>query len=484
MKLHHLGRFIKLSAQSFLKAIMAFEDKTDREAREFLASNPDVVTIDMLVPDMNGILRGKQLTREYLPKLYTEGVRMPGSIYLLDWTGQNIGTLDYGSSDGDPDFLCFPVEGTLARIDWARRPSAQVIASMLDAEGMPHFADPRHILSRVLDRFKEIGLTPVVAIEYEFYFIDQEAAANGNVMPARGRETGWRPGTVNVYGVEELYDFEALLDEIQQVCKEQGLPAETFVKEYATGQYEINLHHIDDALKACDQAILLERCIKSVARKHGVIASFMAKPFSDQAGCGLHIHCSLLDKDGNNVMTGPMDEVTGRPISETMRHAVAGLLTTMREGMAIFAPNANSYRRLRPGTYAPVRGLWGGDNRTVPLRIPGGSEKAVRIEHRVAGADANPYLVMATVLAGIHYGIVNKLTPQPPVAGDGYASEGGIELPIRWPVALAAFDESNFLDDYLGAEWCDAFLAARRFEAENHHFTIHQLDYDWYLRTA
>lgn len=463
---------------------MSTTQPSDSEAVAFLEQNPDVLTIDMLVPDMNGILRGKQLTREYLPKLYTDGVRMPGSNYLLDWTGQNIETLDYGSADGDPDFLCFPVSGTLARIDWARRPSAQVLASMVDANGTPHFADPRHILSRVLKRFEEIGLTPVVAIEYEFYLIDQEDAANGNVRPARGRETAWRSNTTNVYGVEELYDFEEMFDEIQQVCAAQGLPAETFVVEYASGQYEINLHHEADALKACDQAILLERCIKAVARKHGVIASFMAKPFSDQAGCGLHIHCSLLDKDGNNVLAGPMDEAIGRPISDTMRHAVAGLLQTMREGMAIFAPNANSYRRLRPGTYAPVRGLWGGDNRTVPLRIPGGSEKAIRVEHRVAGADANPYLVMATVLAGIHHGITNKLKPQPPVVGDGYAEEGGIELPIRWPVALAAFDESNFLDEYLGEEWCDVFLAARQFEAENHHFTIHQLDYAWYLRTA
>ncbi len=412
---------------------MKNSSKSDSEAVAFLANNPEIVSIDMLVPDMNGILRGKQLSPEYLPKLYTEGVRMPGSIYLLDWTGQNIGTLNYGSSDGDPDFLCFPVEGTLARIDWALRPSAQVLASMVDADGKPHFADPRHILSNVLGRFKKMGLTPVVAIEYEFYLIDQKAASKGEVRPARGCETGWRPSTVNVYGLEELYDFEALLDEIQQVCKEQDLPAETFVTEYATGQFEINLHHIDDALKACDQAIQLERCIKSVARKHGVIASFMAKPFAEQAGCGLHIHCSLLDKDGNNVLAGEMDPKIERPISDTMRHAIAGLLTTMREGMAIFAPNANSYRRLRPGTYAPVRGLWGGDNRTVPLRIPGGSEKAIRIEHRVAGADANPYLVMATVLAGMHYGIVNKLMPPPPISGDGYETEDRYR--VAYPLA-------------------------------------------------
>lgn len=458
--------------------------KPDSEAIAFLADNPDVVTIDMLIPDMNGILRGKQLTRDYLPKLYSEGARMPGSNYLLDWTGRNVETFEYGTSDGDPDYLCFPVAGTLTRIPWAKRPSAQVIASMVDADGSPHFADPRHLLKTVLDRFAEMELTPVVAIEYEFYLIDQEAAARGEVVPARSGETGWRASTTNVYSMDDLYDFETLLDEIQEACKDQDIPAETFVSEYAAGQFEINLYHTDDALEACDQAIMLERCIKAVARKHGTIASFMAKPFAEQSGCGLHIHCSLLDKDGNNIFLGPHDPVVDRPISDKLRSAIGGLLETMTEGMAIFAPNANSYRRLRPGTYAPVRGLWGGDNRTVPLRIPGGSDKAIRVEHRVSGADANPYLVMAAVLAGIHHGITNNVVPQNPISGDGYESEEGVDLPIRWPVALKAFEEGTILKQYLGEKWCDAFHTARSYEADAHHYTIHQLDYEWYLRTS
>jgi glutamine synthetase len=152
--------------------------------------------------------------------------------------------------------------------------------------------------------------------------------------------------------------------------------------------------------------------------------------------------------------------------------------------MAIFAPNANSYRRLRPGTYAPVRGLWGGDNRTVPLRIPSGGDNAVRIEHRVAGADANPYLVVAAVLAGIHHGIANAIAPPEPVVGDGYAEDGGVTLPIRWPLALQTFADGEVLKPYLGEDWCEAFHTARSFEAENHHFTIPSLDYEWYLRTA
>ena len=455
-----------------------------QEVEAFLKAHPDAATVDMMIVDMNGILRGKQLGRDYVKKLYTEGVRLPGSNYLLDWTGQNVVGYDYGSSDGDPDFFCKAAPGTLTAVPWAPRPSAQVIASMEDAEGQPHFADPRHILQKVLTKLADIGLTPVIAIEYEFYLVDQDDAADGKVHPARSPGTGWRSNTTNVYGLDDVYDFADLLGEIHSSCAAQGIPAETIVSEYAAGQFEINLHHSNDALKACDQAIMLEHCIKQVARKHGTIATFMAKPFAHSAGSGLHVHVSLLDKDGNNVMAGEMDDSVGRPISDTLRHAIGGLLAAMPESMAIFAPNANSYRRLQPGAYAPVKGIWGGDNRTLPLRVPGGDEASVRIEHRVSGADANPYLVVAAILAGMHHGITGKITPPAPTVGDGYANPDGIDLPVRWPVALQALKDGSILPDYLGAEWLECFHIARAFECDNHHFTIHALDYEWYLRTA
>ncbi len=454
------------------------------EVDAFLAAHPDTASFDMMVVDMNGILRGKQLGRDYVKKLYTEGVRLPGSNYLLDWTGQNVEGLEYGSSDGDPDFFCKAAPGTLKPVPWARRPSGQVIASMEDADGTPHFADPRALLKAVLSRFDEIGLTPVIAIEFEFYLVDQDDASVGNVHPARSPQSGWRASTTNVYGLDDVYDFADLLGEVHESCTAQDIPAETIVSEYAAGQFEINLHHSSDALKACDQAIMLEHCIKQVARKHRTIATFMAKPFAENAGSGLHVHVSLIDKDGNNVMAGAMDKTIERPISDTLRHAVGGLLAAMPESMAIFAPNANSYRRLRPGVYAPVKGIWGGDNRTLPLRVPGGDEAAVRVEHRVAGADANPYLVVAAVLAGMHHGITQQIAPPAPTVGDGYAQDGGIELPVRWPVALQALKDGNILSDYFSQQWLDCFHTARAFECDNHHFTIHALDYEWYLRTA
>ena len=458
--------------------------RSTSEADAFLAAHPDAETVDMVIADMNGILRGKQLARGYLTRLYSDGVRLPGSNYLLDWTGQNVTTYRFGTSDGDPDYFCFPVEGTLKAVPWSAKPSGQVLASMYHEDGTPFFADPRHILARAARPLADLGLTPVVAIEYEFYLIDEKAAAEGVVRPAASPGSGWRSAITNVSNLDEIYDFEALLGDIQGACALQGLPAETFTKEYAPGQFEINLHHVADPLKACDQAMMLERAIKQVARRHGVIATFMAKPFATQVGSGLHVHVSLLDRDGRNVFAGPHDLTIDRPVSDTLRQAVGGLIATMPEAMAIFAPNANSYRRLRPGAYAPVKGLWGGDNRTVPVRIPGGAEKSVRIEHRVAGADANPYLVVAAVLAGIHHGIAKTIAPPEPVTGDGYAEDGGVELPIRWTSALQAFADGQVLKAYLGKDWCEAFHTARSFEAANHHFTIPRLDYEWYLRTA
>jgi glutamine synthetase len=462
---------------------MDTSNRSTAEADAFLAENPDIISVDMLVPDMSGILRGKQLMRDAAPKLFTEGVRLPVSNYLLDWTGQSVPPIGYGTDDGDPDWYCMAVPGTLKRAPWAKRPTGQALTSMVDENGEPHFADPRHIVQMVQNRFKEIGLTPVVAIEYEFYLIDQQSAAEGVIRPARSPSSGWRSTTTNVYSHDDLADFGDLLADVHVACEAQDIPAETFVSEYAPGQFEINILHSADALQACDNAILLERCIREVSRSHGVIATFMAKPFIEQTGSGLHVHVSLIDDDGNNVLAGPMDAILNRPISDTMRQAIAGLVKTLPEAMAIFAPNANSYRRLMPGAYAPVNTHWGGDNRTLCIRIPPSDEKAVRIEHRASGADANPYLVTAAVLAGMHHGITNALTPPAPIIGDAAAVEG-TALPTRWETALDLFAKAEVMPEYLGAEYCKCFHGCRAYEADNFHAHIDPLEYQWYLRTA
>ena len=459
------------------------EKLTEQEVDAFFSAHPDATGIDMLIPDLSGVLRGKRIARDGVSKLYKDGVRLPRSSYLLDTTGQNCETLEYGSRDTDPDFPCFGIAGTLQPVPWAEAPAGQVIASMVNEDGSPMFCDPRQVLAKAMSPLTEMGLTPVVALELEFYLLDNRLGRDGIARLAKSESMQRRQTMTQCYGIEELYEYEGFLNDVTAACKAQNIPADTAISEYGPGQYEINLNHVADPMKACDDAVLLKRAIKAIARKHGFCASFMAKPFAELSGCGMHIHASLLDRDGNNFFAGPMDEEIGFPVAESLRHAIGGLKQTMAEGMAIFAPNANSYRRFKAGAYAPVNTAWSANNRTVSLRIPHCDAKSARVEHRPAGADANPYLVMACMLAGLHHGISNRIDPGPMKQGDAYADPSD-DLPLRWEKALEVFEEGQVLKTYLGEHYHEVFAANRRFECDNFHEVISALDYEWYMRTV
>jgi glutamine synthetase len=459
------------------------DDTKTAEMDAFLAANPDIELIELLVPDMCGILRGKRLTRDNFGKLFAGEVRVPGSICLLDATGQSVPTIHYGIADGDPDYFCRPAPGTLTTVPWAEQPMGQIMASLVGDDGEPLFYDPRAILANTVARLAEIGLSPTVAIELEFYLLDQDLGLDGHLRPAYSQESGYRQSSTQVLGMEEMYDFEMFLNEVDEACKTQRIPAEAVSKEYAAGQYEINLHYVADALAACDQAVMLKRAIKGVARRNGLLASFLAKPFQETAGSGTHVHVSLYDKDGNNALAGPMDEALGIPTGPALRHAIGGLVETLAESMAIFAPNANSYRPFQPGMFAPISPSWGINNRSAGLRIPPSDETALRIEHRNAGADANPYLVTAAVLAGIHHGLTNQIKPPPHSIGD-QDPEGLPDLPLNWHAALDRFRDGDILPAYLGEEYHGLYEACRRYECGQYHARIQPLDFDWYLRTV
>lgn len=449
----------------------------------FLTAHPDVDLIELLIPDMCGMLRGKRLARDSFGKLFSDEVRAPGSLYLLDATGQSIPTIHYGIADGDPDYFCRPVPGTLSRVPWSDRPMGQILGALTEDDGTPLFSDPRAILASTVALLRELGVSPTVAIELEFYLLDQEPGPDGHPRPAYSRESGYRQVTTQVLGTEQLYDFQDFLVAVEDACRMQGIPAEAASKEYAPGQYEINLHYVADALAACDQAVLLKRAIKGVARENGLLASFMAKPFQDQAGSGTHVHVSLYDDDGNNALAGPMDEALGIEAGPALRHAIGGLIAAMPESMAIFAPNANSYRRFQPGMFVPVSPSWGVNNRSAGLRIPPSDVGSLRIEHRNAGADANPYLVTAAILAGIHHGLTHRIEPPPHSVGD-QDPDSLPELPLRWWVALDRFRDGAILPGYLGEQYHALYEACRRFECDQYHARIQPLDFDWYLRTV
>lgn len=448
------------------------------EAERFLAENPEVVAVELLIPDLAGVFRGKRMAPEALPKAFREGVRLPGSIFGMDITGDNVDATGLTFDEGEADRICHPVPGTLKPVPWAERPRGQMLMAMYEGDGEPFFADPRHVLARVLERYAKAGLTPDVAVETEFHLFDRQPAPDGAPRFPVSPVTGRRQTAIQVYGIEELREFEPVLQEVAEACAAQGIPAETTISEFAPAQFEINLGHLPDPMRAAEHAVLLKRVVKGVAARHGLEATFMAKPLGGVASSGMHVHFSLLDRDGRNLFDDGSEAG-----SRMLRHAIGGLMATMAEAFALFAPNANSYRRFAPGTYAPTSADWGVNNRTASLRVPPGLPEARRIEHRVAGADANPFLVLAAALAGAFHGIEERIDPGAPVAGNAYAQREP-SLPIRWGAALDAFDHARVMPEYLGADFCRVYGLCKKQERARFNARVTPLEYEWYLRTV
>ncbi|MDR6355420.1 glutamine synthetase [Pseudomonas psychrotolerans] len=259
------------------------------EATDFLREHPEVQFVDLLIADMNGVVRGKRIERNNLPKVFEKGINLPASLFALDITGSTVESTGLGLDIGDADRVCFPITGTLSMEPWQKRPTAQLLMTMHEMEGEPFFADPREVLRQVVQRFDELGLTVCAAFELEFYLIDQENI-NGRPQPPRSPISGKRPQSVQVYSMDDLDEYADCLQDIIDGARAQGIPADAIVAESAPAQFEVNLNHVADPIKACDYAVLLKRLIKNVAYDHEMDTTFMAKPYPGQAGNGLHVH--------------------------------------------------------------------------------------------------------------------------------------------------------------------------------------------------
>jgi glutamine synthetase len=437
---------------------------------------PDTRFVDVLLADSCGIPRGKRLTIEELPGVYRGAFLLPGSMFALDVLGDTIQSTGLGFDEGDADRPCLPLPGSLLPVPWVREPVAQLQVAMHERDGRPFYGDPRHVLASVVDRFAQLGLTPVVAIELEFYFVDRERTSTGAAQPPTGPESGRREHRIQINSMSDLSEFSPLLAEISKYCEIQRVPTGTALAEYGPGQYEVNLHHVTDACAACDHAIRLKRIVHGVAMRHGMEATFMPKPYADMAGSGAHIHVSLLDRSGRNVFAS--EDPAG---SEALRHAIGGLATHMADSMLVFAPTINAYRRFRPEAYVPLTSSWGINNRGVALRVPVSDADNRRIEHRVAGADANPYLLTACVLAAMLDGLERRCDPGPPVNGNAYRSTSDL-LPHTWPDTLRAFRQSSFIREYLGADFQRLYSTTRHGEFQSFEAQVSALDHQWYLR--
>lgn len=448
------------------------------EAEAFLARHPEIEVIEAFVIDANGVPRGKWIPRDRAGDVFAHGMALPRSIYALDVWGRDVLGAGLAEGTGDPDGLCYPIPGSLAPVPWLVRPTAQVFLGMRDTGGSGFYADPRNVLQAVLDRYEQAGLKPVVAVEFEFYIIDPVHSALDPVRPPNSRDVRWQSRQTQVLSVSELHEFEAVFADIARACDAQRVPADTFLRENGPGQYEVNLRHVGDGLLAADHAVMLKRIIKGVTRKHDYDATFMAKPYGQHAGSGMHVHFSLLREDGSNAFVGD-----GNKPSPLLLGAVGGLIATMADSMAVFAPNANSYRRVTLSEHAPMFASWGVETRSAAVRVINSRREATRIEHRVAGADSNPYLVLAAILAGALRGIEEELDPGAPLIADNH-TDAHVPLPNNWDYALELFAASDFTTECLGADYKALYLACKNQELAEFRGRVTDVEYDAFIKTV
>ena len=430
--------------------------------------------IDALIPDLNGVFRGKRVPVENWAKIESYGLQLPGTVFSTDICGTTKGLEDQGILIGDPDLLCKPSLSTLCNTPWFEN-IAQVIMSMYQLDGSPYYADPRHCLQKVLDRLTQMQLSPVIALELEFYLTEYDGATQTVALP-RSPHSGERDENIQVYGMTELWDYAAFLGDVERFCGVQNVDATAASSEYSPGQFEINLNHTSDVLSACEQALLLKNIVRHAANRHGFEATFMPKPFAENAGSGCHIHVSVLDAGGNNIFSS--DDKTGSP---ALKKAIAGLLDSMPDCMAIFAPGANSYRRFIAGHFAPIDNNWDVNNRTVAVRIPVSDSQSRRLEHRMAGADVNPFLLCASVFAGIHHGLTEDIK-LPARTTESHQVDS--RIPTEWQRAQHVFSNSEFCKKYFGVDFVKIFAAVKQQEFDIFNKTITPLELQWYLRRA
>lgn len=422
---------------------------------DWLKEHPEVRTIRVAAADLNGVARGKRIPARFASKVFTEGTRFPFSVMNLDIWGEDIEDSPLVFETGDCDGLLMPTERGFLPMPWLGSPTALLPIWMFHMDGRPYAGDPRQALARVVDRYKAAGLTPVVATELEFFLID-DSGKTLRVPPSP--RSGKRRTGGEILSLRALDAFDSFFTALYDACEEMDIPADTAISEAGPGQFEINLMHQADPLKAADDTWLFKMLVKGLARSHGFAASFMAKPYDIWSGNGMHTHFSILDAQGNNIFND--GSAKG---SDALRHAVGGCLEALPGSTLIFAPHENSYDRLVPNTHAPTGIGWAYENRTAALRIPASGPAARRIEHRVAGGDVNPYLMIAAILGAALIGLEDKIDPGEPIVGNAYA-QGLPQLPAIWNVALQVFENSPQIARIFDAELVGNFLMTKRQE--------------------
>ena len=418
-----------------------------------------ITEVECLVPDITGIPRGKIMPAQ---KFLRGGApRLPESIFIQSVTGEY--PEDPEDTLTDPaiiDINLIPDPATVRLVPWAHEPTAQIIHDCQYSNGRPVTIAPRQVLRHVLELYKERGWQPVLAPELEFYLVGRNTDPDYPLAPPVGRSGRQETGRQS-YSIDAVNEFDPLFEEMYDFCEMQELDLDTLIHEEGAAQVEINFLH-GDPLNRADQVFLFKRTVREVALRHDMYATFMAKPMDHEPGSAMHVHQSVVDLETGRNLFADQD---GRP-SQLFLSFIAGLQKYIPAIMPIFAPNVNSYRRLTRFSNAPINLQWGHDNRTCGLRVPYGEAGAMRVENRVPGADANPYLAFAASLACGYLGMMEGLTPTPAFRGSAYSQP--YSLPRELSHALEMMEQARPLIDILGQKLVEVFVAVKRLEYETY----------------
>jgi glutamine synthetase len=438
------------------------------EVRAFRSANPEVRYVDLISLDIPGHFYGKRYPIDMLEKVAAGSpLKIPQNCVLLGVQGGLHPIGDYCFNDGDPDAPRRLIPGTLKPVRWESQPLGQMLISS-DGTAAPIEFEPREVLARVLKRLEARGIRPVVAFELEFYLFDRKLQDGLPQFP-RDPLCGDADDQPNMH-IERLSRFADVLHEIVDAANEQGVDANVITAELGPGQFEINFGHCDDGLRAADWAALFCRSTRGVALKHGQRASFMSKPYLHAPGSGMHVHISLYDAVGGNLLDGD-DQ---RPL----RHAVAGCLELLPHCMPIFAANHNAFRRYGAMVNAASRASWGYEDRDACIRIPESDGKNLRIEHRLAGADANPYLVLAAILTGMEHGLDAGKEPIAPLNEN---RKSGIDFPQDMLSAVSAMRDHPVVNQGLGEEFVMVYCENKRQDHLAFMQEVSAREYRWFL---
>ena len=416
--------------------------------------------VECVIPDLTGIARGKIMPSSKF--CHEKGIRLPETVLISTVTGDSLPDETYDSliNPAEIDMILKPDESAIYLIPWAAEPTAQIIHDCYDKQGNAVSTAPRTLLKNILKLYDDKGWRPVVAPELEFYLTKRCTDPDLPLEPPVGRSGRQEYGRQS-YSIDATNEYDPLFEDVYDYCEAQELDIDTLIHEEGVAQMEINFRH-GDALSLADQVFTFKRSVREAALKHKISATFMAKPVENEPGSSMHIHQSIIDcNSGDNIFSNKDGS-----FSELFMHYIGGLQKYIPMAVPLFAPNVNSYRRFLPGESAPVNVSWGVDNRTVALRVPESPASARRVENRLAGADANPYLAFAATLLCGYMGIQEKLAPEEPVTGSAYGLRNQ-SIPINLESALDMMEECKELTTMLGESFVKTYVAVKRAEYEN-----------------